>query len=101
MECPGCACDPRSFPMLDDTLLIDGAACAMSDRKDMSIKVSLKKRRTVYQVGRNHLVSYGFYSQPLLEGSRLVQGKGYVPPCDDDSPEVSRRYHRRSLAVFL
>jgi hypothetical protein len=63
MGCPGCACDPRSFPMLDGTLIIDGTACAMSDRKDMSVKVGLKKRRMTYQmVGRDHLASHGVCS---------------------------------------
>ena len=42
MACPFCACDPRSFPMFDDTLNIGGAACAMGDREDMSPKVGRK-----------------------------------------------------------
>ena len=41
MECPSCDCDPRSFPVLDDTWNIGGAARAMGDREDMSANVGL------------------------------------------------------------
>lgn len=44
MECASCACDPRSFTMLDDTLDIGGAARAIGDGgEDMSAEIGLKK----------------------------------------------------------
>ena len=44
----------------------------------------------------DHLAFRGVYSQPLLEVDQVVQERPHASPRDDDRPEVSRKYQRRS-----